>query len=835
MLLTLPRSPAKGENPPVMKHPIRSLVLALLLPLAGDATAQIPGLAAASREATAEPPAPPPTIPIAAIPQRVGADERKIQEINQRSGLPAATTAASQELAALTRNVEALEEQTGSGAIAKLPISGLLAVERHLEFLDTELKQLQNKLQTVARPLAGDAAELAQQRKLWQDTRQLSADLMVPALRTSIDDLLREFEKTEATVSESLSQVLSLNREVTSVLGNRVNRTLNTVRSRIAEIDRGLWQVDSESLASALGNVNQQRPDHIEMLLNAIKPELAFTQEFNRARAGFTTAIQVIALLFLPLFWWISRRAKGMACTDAKLLHYQKILTRPFSAWLLLSVAVLVLVQFNGPILRLKLLLIFAWLPVMRLQSNRLHDQVGRWIYLTALCFLINLGSQLVASLPVVFRLAVLSNDLLILATSGWLMHRSWSSLQAGGDRTKKVLFGFSAAGAILAVTAIVANVIGNVSLATMLTDATLSSVYLGLFLLAISNLTRAYARLLFRATAENLRSTTHHAGGLMDVSAGLFSLALLLVWGHGTLTAFRCLRPLQEWVGRVSSFNIEVGSLSFTCGGIVLFCVSVLLSFWLAKTIRGVLAEDILPKMELPRGVANSVSTMSYYSLLMLGLTVALAVAGFHLSQLALVLGALSVGIGFGLQTVVNNFVSGLILMIERPVQPGDIIELAGTIGKVREIGMRATSVSTFEGADVLVPNGLLLSDKLINWTLSSDKRRVDVPVGVAYGNDPETVLALLTEVANRTPGVTRKPPATVLFTGFGASSLDFSVRAWTDSFDHAIFVRSALAVGIHSALKEAGIEIPFPQHDLHLRTIEPELLKNLQKPPSE
>ena len=117
----------------------------------------------------------------------------------------------------------------------------------------------------------------------------------------------------------------------------------------------------------------------------------------------------------------------------------------------------------------------------------------------------------------------------------------------------------------------------------------------------------------------------------------------------------------------------------------------------------------------------------------------IALAAAGFQLSELAIIIGALGVGIGFGLQNVVNNFVSGLILMFERPIQPGDVIEVSGTSGKVREIGMRATTLTTFEGADVVVPNGTLLSEKLINWTLSDMNRRLDVNVGVAYGTRPE------------------------------------------------------------------------------------------------
>jgi small-conductance mechanosensitive channel len=297
-----------------------------------------------------------------------------------------------------------------------------------------------------------------------------------------------------------------------------------------------------------------------------------------------------------------------------------------------------------------------------------------------------------------------------------------------------------------------------------------------------------------------------------------------------GTLSSFRILRPLVNWLKSLSEFSIGYGEVSVTLGGILLFLVSVYLSFWLAKTLRGVLSEDILPNMELPRGVANSVSTLSYYTLLMFGLVLAVSAAGVEMSQLTIVLGALSVGIGFGLNTVINNFVSGLILMVERPVQPGDTIELSGTVGRVRDIGMRATTLTTFEGADVVVPNGMLLAEKMTNWTLSSDKRRIDIPVGVAYGSDPNKVLALLAEVANTTEGVSRNPAPTVLFTGFGANSLDFSVRAWTDSFDDSVFVRSRMAVRIHDSLQQAGIEIPFPQRDLHVKSVDAGILSQLK-----
>ncbi|MBP7917526.1 MAG: mechanosensitive ion channel, partial [Arenimonas sp.] len=505
--------------------------------------------------------------------------------------------------------------------------------------------------------------------------------------------------------------------------------------------------------------------------------------------------------------------------------------TRPVAAWLLLTILALLILQLNGPALRLKLLLILAWVPVMRLQPKRMLDSVGNWMYLTAVFFLINLFGQAVTSLPLFFRQVLLVNDFLMLATLLWLTYRTSQRLKSGHTRQLTVLRNLAAVGVAIMAVAIAANLAGNVTLAAMLTDATLNSAYVGLFLFAVSTVVRAFTRFLLRSTVEKLKSQTQHAGGLMQVVSNLFNLTLVLAWSLATLSSFRILRPLLDGMKALSELSIGYGSVSITLGGILLFLVSVYLSFWLAKTIRGVLSEDILPNMDLPRGVANSASTLSYYTLLLFGLIFALSAAGVQMSQLTIVLGALSVGIGFGLNTVINNFVSGLILMVERPVQPGDTIELSGTIGRVRDIGMRATTLTTFEGADVIVPNGMLLAEKMINWTLSSDKRRIDIPVSVAYGNDPGKVLALLAQAANQAEGVSTNPAPTVLFTGFGPHALDFSVRAWTDSFDDSVFVRSGMAVDIHAALAQAGIEIPFPQRDLHVKSIDADILSLLKR----
>jgi small-conductance mechanosensitive channel len=250
------------------------------------------------------------------------------------------------------------------------------------------------------------------------------------------------------------------------------------------------------------------------------------------------------------------------------------------------------------------------------------------------------------------------------------------------------------------------------------------------------------------------------------------------------------------------------------------------------AQLVRFVIDEELLTRVGWPRGVGSTISTLTFYAVAAAGFLVALGAAGVEIGNFAIVAGALGVGIGFGLQTVVNNFVSGLILMFERPIQPGDIVEVSGVTGTVKSIGLRATTIETFEGAEVIVPNGTLLQGNLTNWTLNDRNRRIEIPVGVAYGTDPKEVLGILREVAARQPLLLRHPPPIALFTGFGESSLDFSLRFWTSAGDTWGAVRSAAMVEIHDELAQAGIEIPFPQRDLHVKSVAPEVLRSAVSP---
>ncbi|MBW2269326.1 MAG: mechanosensitive ion channel [Deltaproteobacteria bacterium] len=302
--------------------------------------------------------------------------------------------------------------------------------------------------------------------------------------------------------------------------------------------------------------------------------------------------------------------------------------------------------------------------------------------------------------------------------------------------------------------------------------------------------------------------------------------LLTVLAWVYLALSGFEIAAPAQSVLTALLGASLSVGALSISLGDVSVFALTVWLSFALARFVNFVLHEDVFSRMQLPRGVPYAVSSLLRYVLILLGFLVALAAAGIEFSNLTIIAGGLGVGIGFGLQNVVNNFVSGLILLFERPLHVGDTVQIESQNlwGEIRRIGIRASVIRTWEGAEVIVPNGQLISDAVTNWTLSDRRRRVEVDVGVEYGTDAQRVLDLLVEVAREHSGVLADPKPMALFLGFGDSSLDFRLRAWIDEFDQGFAVRSALAVAIQRALADADISVPFPQRDLHLRTVSPD-----------
>ncbi len=244
--------------------------------------------------------------------------------------------------------------------------------------------------------------------------------------------------------------------------------------------------------------------------------------------------------------------------------------------------------------------------------------------------------------------------------------------------------------------------------------------------------------------------------------------------------------------------------------------------AFLTSKAIQTVLLTKILPRYEAEKGVQLSITRLVHYAILTIGFIIMLRVLGFQLNQLTLLGGALGVGIGFGLQAIVTNFASGLILLFERPIKVGDTIQVGTEFGEVKSLGLRATIIQTFDNSEIVVPNSDLITGQVTNWTLDERKVRIRISVGVAYGTNVARVLEILAACGKANPMVLNKPQPKAFFLAFGASSLDFELRVWISEFLEKTQVLSDLNQDIDNEFAMNCIEIPFPQSDLHLRSVD-------------
>ncbi len=301
-----------------------------------------------------------------------------------------------------------------------------------------------------------------------------------------------------------------------------------------------------------------------------------------------------------------------------------------------------------------------------------------------------------------------------------------------------------------------------------------------------------------------------------------IFKIINVLAYGvfiYSFLTIISFIKPFTNWFNSIVNNDISIGSLTFSLWSIILFVIIIVFSTFLSKVIQIFLQDEVLVKANLGRGFPETISMLVKYLIVGVGYFVAISSLGFEMSQLTIIFGALSVGIGFGLQNIFNNLVSGLILIFSRPIRIDDTIEINNMIGRVNSIGIRSSNVRTFDGAEVIIPNGNLISNEVINWTLSDQRKRIEVMIGVAYGSDIQQVSDLLKTILQENKQVIEAPEPLVLFDEFGDSSLNFKLLFWTDNFGDWMRVKSDVLFEINDVFAKENIEIPFPQRDIHMR----------------
>jgi small-conductance mechanosensitive channel len=391
-------------------------------------------------------------------------------------------------------------------------------------------------------------------------------------------------------------------------------------------------------------------------------------------------------------------------------------------------------------------------------------------------------------------------------------------------NKVWNVLFFFFYVFILFLFVSLIGNTFGFVNLSILLTHTVVNAIVMSLIYSLVTMTLNSILAVVFE-TGIMLKSNIvrDNKDSLLNSITNIIGFVIIIIWFNSIITQMGINDAFWGWIRSIMDIEWVVGTTTIQLGAIIGVVLVIIITTVFIRIINILLNKELFPRIELPRGVPGAVSMIVKYIIVGFGIYFVLSVAGIDLGKFGLIAGALGVGIGFGLQNIVFNFIAGLVLAFERPFQVGDVIEVDKLLGTVTSIGVRSSTIKTYDGSEVIVPNGNLISTDVINWTLSDRRKRREVPVSVAYGSNPREVMDILLKIAGENVNVLKNPAPWATFEGFGESSLDFKIRFWV-AFDIGMTVKSEVAMSIYDALEEAGIKIPFPQQDLYIKEFQTE-----------
>jgi len=751
------------------------------------------------------------------VPDRADALLRRLDVPRPNAAAQATLQQIEAGIAALGPDLDALFEQATAAIVQNASLVAIEDLRREIERAAVPLGGWKDELAAQAKRVGEILDELAQARRVWSETnsrRETAAagDVVARRVESSVqalDEAVARVRAWQARVLVGSDRLVDRSATVDYALEQLQAATVAKGTSLFVRDRAALWQ---RSFGAELRSELPRVPEEI----------LAFnksTREYA-ARDARPLAVQVfMAAILMFVLRGFSTRARERFAGAQEPSQAARLLERPYAIALLLALLPSPALHPLAPQRFLNVLALIMLFPAARIvihASERANLIAFAGLFVL---FFLDRVALALAPLPALVEATLMFTLVIGLALSFWFARRVRRAGDAPWLRRAAHLVMLGLALALLA------EIGGWTDLATVLGRGILASalvavyVYAALIVLA-ALLTYALASPTFRRSHVVDRNQTllqrRVERDLRWLGVGLW---LYLVLGTLGLRS-----AVVDGLRALLRASVAVGALSLSLGDVLAFVLTLLTALLLARIVNEVLEEDVYPRATLPRGIPYALSTLVRYGFYSVGFLFALSAAGVQLGQLAIMLGGLGIGIGLGLQDLVKNFAAGLTLLFERRVHVGDTVQIPSQqiSGRVLAIGTRATVIRSGNGVEVVVPNADLVSGAVTNWTLSDPLHRIEVTVGVAYGTDPERVVALLLDVVRSNDRLLAEPAPQALFKGFGESSLDFVVRAWTDDdYEHRT---SELALAVHRSLYEAGITIPFPQRDLHLASVSPE-----------
>jgi len=691
-----------------------------------------------------------------------------------------------------------------------------------------QIDALQAQVDEVSVAMASDRKRTDQLLAFWQRVKVLAVESEVsPEVREQIAEVIKEGQRAELALARPDAVIIPLQstlvemQELTESVLRTAERDGPDLLQDATQHDFPIWRVlqDVRKLPDPLGTA-------LKTSRNMLHTGEIFIDQNGEQLVMHGIFAVVVLLVLLSVrsgaSRWVGEEHEGQVA--------RQTVAHPLAASLLVSMVASPLFYQAAPTVTVLAVYTLATASALVLFPRWLEPRLRRFGYLLGCFMLLDAFRLFVIQVIPLERIILTVELLLTFLMLGWtLRRRHWqaspfSERWAGFHRAVAWLWLFGAGVGLLGA------VFGYGSVAEILGGGVLVSMYLGLIVTAaLEAVGGTFWILTQSALLQRVNFIKAYRARVVTVVTRALRWGALLFWANVSLRFLTLDDTVKDMLGKVLGASLEVGALKVSVGDLAILALGAVLAVYSSRFIRFLLDQDVLPRLELAEGSRQVASSSIYYLALLLGFFLTLAAAGIQFDRLTVLAGALGVGIGFGLQDLVQNFVAGLILMFGGPLKVRDKIQVGDLMGEVHTIGFRSSTVRTYQGAEVIVPNSKLIADQVINWTLSDQKRRIEIAVGVEYGVDPERILSLLCEIARSHPKVLPEPAPNALFLNHGESSLDFQMQCWV-SFDDFDLVRSELTVLLNHCFTEQKIGMPFPQREVALMSISPEVTEALR-----
>jgi len=734
-----------------------------------------------------------------------------LREIGSGLSADQTTTSLTDGLSHLTPEIEA-EIGDDTQLLSSNPsLNMLYPLKVSWQSFGDKLSVWDNELTRSGISLEEELTRLEEQNKVWQLTLQsVQQGGTTPEILQRVKDVTDSIERTQQAVTSRRAEVLSLQGRISDEAG-RIRKMLTLIEQAESRVLKGALSQNSPPIWSLMsGSRDELAKNTGQSFFAQLRALTSFAQ-----RLPFTFLIHALIILVLAVgLHWFGRQVRKWSEREPSLQAVAPIYDLPVSTALALSfLSSRWLLYAQAPRLLLAITGAVALIPTALILRRLLERNLVPILNAMVAMYFVDQLRQICASVPLLARLLLLGQTLGGILFLIWLIRGRL--LAIASDKTSKrpsrVTFAVVWLGLIVLSASLLSNILGYVDLANLLTSTFLMSVYFAALLyVAILIVGGLITIALQVGPLASLRGVQLHRPMFHRRLLAAIKFLALLLFLDVFLNFLGLRTPLIQNIVTILQANLTVGSLNVSLGHILGFVATVWTSFLFAKFLRFLLEEDVYQHFQLARGTPQAISTMVQYAVVVVGFLVAMQVLGVDLNKLTILMGAFTVGVGFGLQNIINNFVSGLILLFERPIKVGDVIDVGGTLGEVRHIGIRATVVRTSDGSEVIVPNGTLISNQVTNWTFSDQQRAIEIPVTVVRGTAPQRVVELLKTVATKHPGVAKEPQPQSYVLNFSSGAVTFQLRAWTNRYEDWVQVRSDLAVAVDEALSRESISIP-------------------------